>query len=201
MKKCTYCGKEYPDEATGCALDAQPLVVVAKSSPPKLPEQSTQPQQEGVPLESQARMADDAESFLGTKSEATVEGAPTTTPSQTVERPLAGLGGVLLLLAGAASLGLTTTDPTNPSVIALSVCIIALGGAASAFLKRYGFAVILTVIVLAACGFVALMSIDPVSRGFQQFTAAGFIVVMLIRGAAGFILSLCALLCLKKRNT
>lgn len=25
MKKCTYCGKEYPDEATQCAIDHQPL--------------------------------------------------------------------------------------------------------------------------------------------------------------------------------
>jgi hypothetical protein len=26
MKKCEYCGKEYPDEATVCDLDAYPLV-------------------------------------------------------------------------------------------------------------------------------------------------------------------------------
>ena len=26
MKKCTYCGKEYPDEAEVCAIDQQPLV-------------------------------------------------------------------------------------------------------------------------------------------------------------------------------
>jgi hypothetical protein len=26
MKKCTYCGKEYPDEATVCPLDQEPLV-------------------------------------------------------------------------------------------------------------------------------------------------------------------------------
>ena len=26
MKKCTYCGKEYPDEATVCDIDANPLV-------------------------------------------------------------------------------------------------------------------------------------------------------------------------------
>jgi hypothetical protein len=25
MKKCTYCGKEYPDDTTVCALDEQPL--------------------------------------------------------------------------------------------------------------------------------------------------------------------------------
>jgi hypothetical protein len=28
MKKCTYCGKEYPDTATVCAVDGQPLVPV-----------------------------------------------------------------------------------------------------------------------------------------------------------------------------
>jgi hypothetical protein len=26
MKRCPYCGKEYPDEATVCELDANPLV-------------------------------------------------------------------------------------------------------------------------------------------------------------------------------
>ena len=26
MKKCTYCGKEYPEEASVCAIDQQPLV-------------------------------------------------------------------------------------------------------------------------------------------------------------------------------
>jgi len=26
MKKCTYCGKEHPDEATACSIDQQPLV-------------------------------------------------------------------------------------------------------------------------------------------------------------------------------
>jgi hypothetical protein len=36
MKKCTYCGKEYPDMATVCELDANPLVVIkgANAEPP-----------------------------------------------------------------------------------------------------------------------------------------------------------------------
>jgi hypothetical protein len=28
MKKCTWCGKEYPDDATACLVDAQPLAPV-----------------------------------------------------------------------------------------------------------------------------------------------------------------------------
>ena len=28
MKKCTYCGKEYPDDATACSVDEQPLTLV-----------------------------------------------------------------------------------------------------------------------------------------------------------------------------
>jgi hypothetical protein len=32
MKKCMYCGKEYPDEATICALDGEPLKDFAPSS-------------------------------------------------------------------------------------------------------------------------------------------------------------------------
>ncbi|HXS67216.1 MAG TPA: hypothetical protein VN761_00135 [Candidatus Polarisedimenticolia bacterium] len=31
MKKCTYCGQEYPDDATVCAIDQQPLVSDAPS--------------------------------------------------------------------------------------------------------------------------------------------------------------------------
>ncbi len=31
MKKCTWCGKEYPDEASVCALDQQPLTSAAGS--------------------------------------------------------------------------------------------------------------------------------------------------------------------------
>jgi hypothetical protein len=36
MKKCTYCGKRYPDEATVCETDANPLVPikVATVAPP-----------------------------------------------------------------------------------------------------------------------------------------------------------------------
>jgi hypothetical protein len=35
MKKCTYCGKVYPDEASLCAIDHQPLLeIVSKSSDP-----------------------------------------------------------------------------------------------------------------------------------------------------------------------
>lgn len=32
MKKCTYCGKEYPDEATSCLVDNQPLEINSRLS-------------------------------------------------------------------------------------------------------------------------------------------------------------------------
>ena len=38
MKRCTYCGKEYPDEATLCALDREPLVAIG-AHPPMAKEQ------------------------------------------------------------------------------------------------------------------------------------------------------------------
>lgn len=38
MKRCTYCGRQHPDEATVCAFDQQPLELVATSSgTPELP--------------------------------------------------------------------------------------------------------------------------------------------------------------------
>jgi hypothetical protein len=33
MKSCIYCGKEYPDEASVCAFDGQPLLPVISTSP------------------------------------------------------------------------------------------------------------------------------------------------------------------------
>ena len=37
MKRCTYCGKEYPDDAVVCATDGQPLQpVAAPFQPPSL---------------------------------------------------------------------------------------------------------------------------------------------------------------------
>jgi hypothetical protein len=37
MKKCTYCGTEYPDEALVCAIDGQPLREVIPAAPESLP--------------------------------------------------------------------------------------------------------------------------------------------------------------------
>lgn len=39
MKKCTYCGKEYPDDATECAIDHHPLTPATASAAPE-PKQS-----------------------------------------------------------------------------------------------------------------------------------------------------------------
>jgi len=38
MKKCTYCGKQYPDDAAACAVDADPLETIEppKTLPPPL---------------------------------------------------------------------------------------------------------------------------------------------------------------------
>jgi hypothetical protein len=37
MKKCTYCGQEYPDGATVCELDANPLVAMKGKNPVQPP--------------------------------------------------------------------------------------------------------------------------------------------------------------------
>jgi len=34
MKKCTYCGQEYPDDATVCTIDQKPLTPVGQSDAP-----------------------------------------------------------------------------------------------------------------------------------------------------------------------
>jgi hypothetical protein len=44
MKKCTYCGQEYPDNATVCAIDRQPLAPLGQSAPtPDQPKASVTP--------------------------------------------------------------------------------------------------------------------------------------------------------------
>ena len=45
MKKCTYCGKEYEDSATQCAIDAQPLTRAGQedAAPPLLPRAALPP--------------------------------------------------------------------------------------------------------------------------------------------------------------
>jgi hypothetical protein len=39
MKKCTYCGKEYPDTDTTCAADGNSLVTLEPPQPPSLADQ------------------------------------------------------------------------------------------------------------------------------------------------------------------
>src|SRR5712692_4843185 len=43
MKKCTYCGNEYPDEATTCPTDGQPLVPLAPQRPATVPPRHATP--------------------------------------------------------------------------------------------------------------------------------------------------------------
>jgi hypothetical protein len=45
MKQCTYCGKEYPDEASICAIDAQPLRDVVPPLPASPPSPVSEKQQ------------------------------------------------------------------------------------------------------------------------------------------------------------
>ncbi len=50
MKKCTWCGKEYSDDASICAIDQSPLV----SDPPALPVPESQPETGSAPPEEPA---------------------------------------------------------------------------------------------------------------------------------------------------
>lgn len=52
MKKCTYCGKEYPDNATECAIDSSPLVPVIPPIPPTNPSHQTTEKQTGQAIAS-----------------------------------------------------------------------------------------------------------------------------------------------------
>ncbi len=43
MKQCTYCGKKYPDDATTCAIDAEPLAQVGPQTAPSRGEDEATP--------------------------------------------------------------------------------------------------------------------------------------------------------------
>ena len=47
MKRCSYCGKEYPDEATLCAVDREPLVEIGLHPPP--PKEQTETEDKDKP--------------------------------------------------------------------------------------------------------------------------------------------------------
>jgi hypothetical protein len=44
MRTCSYCGKQYPDDAEVCAIDQQPLAELAESQPRVAPPRATCPQ-------------------------------------------------------------------------------------------------------------------------------------------------------------
>lgn len=102
--------------------------------------------------------------------------------------------GVLLLLAGPLSLGLTTMDPTNPSVFAAVVAILALAAAAHSFRQRRKNAVAYTGLFLLGTGSSALLVL--MSGVNQALPASEIVIVALIRGGLGFLLANAALWCL-----
>src|SRR5437867_5998115 len=50
MKKCSYCGKEYPDDAQQCSIDAQPLT--GDDQPPAAPALAVNPDTAPPPVSS-----------------------------------------------------------------------------------------------------------------------------------------------------
>ena len=49
MKKCTYCGKEYPDEAEVCAIDQEPLE--SDAPVPSVVSEDSSPDSSAVPIQ------------------------------------------------------------------------------------------------------------------------------------------------------
>ena len=50
MKKCSYCGAEYPDDAVACAIDQTPFEVPSAPSPPPPPPEPSRPKYFFAPL-------------------------------------------------------------------------------------------------------------------------------------------------------
>lgn len=85
---------------------------------------------------------------------------PTDTAVKDANAPASGgAAGVLMILAGPASLGLTTTDPTNPSGLALLMMLLAFGGAAYSFARKRKGALVCTWIFVVVTGLSAIAGI------------------------------------------
>lgn len=102
--------------------------------------------------------------------------------SPPVDVPASGTAaGILMILAGPCSLGLTTTDPTNPSLLGILAMLLAFGAAAYALRrKRKPARVCIAIfVVLTGLGAISGLMIHPVA--------------FLLRGGISCILGLCAL--------
>lgn len=105
-----------------------------------------------------------------------------------------GTSGVLMIFAGPASLGLTTTDPTNPSGLAILTMFLAFGSAAYSFKGKRSRALVCTrifVVVTGLCAFIG--TLNPKFTGNILVYPIGF----LFCGGAGCLLGLWALLNLR----
>jgi len=103
------------------------------------------------------------------------------------DMPQSGVAaGVLMVLAGPCSLGLTTTDPSNPSALAMLTLIVAFAAAAYSFTKKPKIALVLTWIYVVITGIFAFtgLAVHPVA--------------FLLRGGIGCVLAICAVFSLRK---
>jgi len=99
-----------------------------------------------------------------------------------------------MILAGLASLGLTTTDPTNPSGLALLTMLLAFAGAVYSFSGRISRALVCSRIFVVITGLSAVIGMmHPKFAGGDAVFLLGF----LFCGGAGCLLGLCALLSMR----
>jgi hypothetical protein len=98
--------------------------------------------------------------------------------------------GILLILAGPVSLGLTTTDPTNPSLLAILIMLTAFLGAVFSFVRKHIGALICTWTFVIVTGISAFAGI--VNSKFSG-PAIVYPIEFLICGGAGCLLGLVAL--------
>lgn len=110
-----------------------------------------------------------------------------TVASETDRAAAPKTAGVLLLIAGPAALGLTTMDPSNPSLFNIIVMLLAWFGAAAAFTYRRKAARITAWVVLVVCD----LFVIPV--------LGGHVVAFVIRGGVSMLLAGIAIACLSKR--
>ncbi len=111
--------------------------------------------------------------------------------SNPVDAPLSRrAAGILMILAGPASLGLTTTDPTNPSGGGVLMMLLAFAAARYSFKGKRSRALVCTRIFVVITALSAIMGIVD-----SKFTGNILVypIEFLICGGLGCLLGLCAL--------
>ena len=102
-------------------------------------------------------------------------------------------------MAGVASLGVTT-EPTNPSLFALVILVLAWAGAVCSFYGKRKYGNAFSWIVLIPTGLYALTAFTTIAPSIAKIEPLAVLFYLALRGGLGFVLATLASIQLRKRQ-